>query len=70
MKTLPIHWLVVNIRSNVSLLSTFLRKKLNPLQINLVACKDIPYKTDPRFKPIYATVNFVDGSSFKTLQMP
>ena len=29
------------------------RKKLNPLQVNLAAIKDIPYKTDPKYKPIY-----------------
>jgi hypothetical protein len=51
-------------------LSPFLRKKLNPLQINLVACKDIPYKTDPTFKPIYASLSLVDDSSFKTVEMP
>jgi len=38
-----------------------LRKKLNPMQINLVACKDIPFKTELRFKPIFAACEFVDG---------
>lgn len=32
--------------------------------------KDIPFKTDPRFKPIYASLVFVDGTTFKTLEMP
>lgn len=38
--------------------------------MELVACKDIPYKTEPRFKPIYSVLRFVDGRSFRTLEMP
>ena len=38
--------------------------------VNLVACKSIPYKTEPRFKPIHAIFRFVDGRSFKTVEMP
>jgi len=55
LKTLPIHWLKVSVTSELPMLTEFLRKKLNPLQINLVSCKDIPFKTEPRYKPIYAT---------------
>ena len=32
--------------------------------------KDIPFKTDPKFKPIYASLQFLDGTTFKTLEMP
>ena len=46
------------------------RKKLNPLLINLVNCKDIPFKTEPSYKPVYAIFRFVDGRIFKTLEMP
>lgn len=53
-KPLQIHYVSVTVQSDQPLLSEFLRKKLNPLQINLVACKDIPYKTEPKFKPIYS----------------
>ena len=66
LKTLKLHYLNITIKSEQALLSPYLRKKLNPLQINLVACKDIPYKTDPKYKPIYATCQFVDGREFKT----
>lgn len=52
------------------MLSEFYRKKLNPMQINLVGVKDIPFKTEHKYKPIYAHVEFVDGQSFKTLEMP
>ena len=38
--------------------------------ITLLACKDIPFKTDPKFKPIFARLDFVDNSSFKTTEMP
>lgn len=31
------------------------------MQINLVSVKDIPFKTDPKFKPIYSTLDFIDG---------
>ena len=40
------------------------------MQINLVAIKDIPYKTEHRFKPIYATCEFVDGKVFTTMEYP
>ena len=48
------------------MLNEFLRKKLNPLQITLVSMKDIPYKTEPKYKPIYSHVEFLDGNEFKT----
>jgi hypothetical protein len=32
--------------------------------------KDIPFKTEHRFKPITAKVEFVDGLSFTTGEMP
>ena len=54
----------------MGLLSPFLRKKLNPIKITLVACKDIPFKTEPKYKPIHAVFEFVDGKSFKSLTMP
>lgn len=70
MKTLQIHYLNVTIQSEQSMLSEFIRKKLNPLQINLVACKDIPFKTEPKYKPIFAVCKFVDDRQFSTLEMP
>ena len=38
--------------------------------INIVAAKDIPYKTEPKFKPIFCEAKFLDGSIFKTQEMP
>jgi hypothetical protein len=38
-----------------------LRKKLNPIQITLNAIKNIPYKTEPKYKPIYAVCEFITG---------
>jgi hypothetical protein len=46
------------------MLSEFLRKKLNPLQIELTGVKDIPFKTDLKYKPIFAVCKFVDEKSF------
>lgn len=54
MHTMAIHWIEIKITTSTALLTPFLRHKLNPLMITLVACKDIPAKTDPKFKPIYA----------------
>lgn len=67
---MQLHYLNISITSETPMLSEFYRKKLNPLQINLVGIKDIPYKTEPKYKPIFATVEFVDGHSFSTLEMP
>ncbi len=66
---MALHYLNLSIRCDKPLLSEFYRKKLNPLQINLVSVKDIPFKTEPKYKPIYATLEFIDGSSFSTLEM-
>ena len=61
LKPLSLNYLNLTIKCDKPLLSDFYRKKLNPLQINLVSIKDIPFKTDPKFKPIYATLQFIDG---------
>ena len=42
-------------------MSEFYRKKLNPLQINLVSVKDIPFKTEAKYMPIFAKLVFVDN---------
>ena len=61
MKSNQILFLNVCIKSDVPLLSEYLHKKLNPLQVLLVSIKDIPFHTEPKFKPVYAEVEFVDG---------
>jgi hypothetical protein len=70
LKTQELHYLEINIEADVPLLSPYLRKKLNPLQLDLRAVKDIPYKTEPKYKPIYASCQFVDDREFKTQEMP
>ena len=40
------------------------------MQVHLVACKDIPYKTEHKYKPIYCVTKFVDEKQFKTLDFP
>ena len=70
LKPMSLHYLSFKVCSDQPLLSEFLRKKLNPMQLNLVACKDIPYKTEHRYKPIHCVVKFVDGKSFRTLDHP
>ena len=55
LKTLQVHHLIVKVSANQPLLSDFLAKKLNPMQVNLVTVKDIPFKTEPRYKPIRAS---------------
>lgn len=70
MKTQALHYLNVTVQTDLPLLNNFLRRKLNPLQVNLVACKDVPYKTEPRYKPIYSIFKFVDGREFRTRDMP
>ena len=67
---MSIHYLEVSLTTSVALLSPHLRHKLNPLMLHIVACKDIPYKSDPKYKPIFAEVDFIDGSAFKTKEMP
>lgn len=52
-KTMEIHYLKFSINLDQPLLNNFLRRKLNPLMVTLVSCKKIPFKTEPRYKPIY-----------------
>lgn len=70
LKTPQVLWLKIKMSSNGALLSDFLRKKLNPMLITLEACKGIPLKSDPKFKPIFSRIQFVDGTIFKTEEFP
>ena len=70
MKTMEIEYLEIKIKSEQPMLTEFYRKKLNPMVINLVSMKDVPFKTEPKYKPIYATLEMIDGTGFKTLEMP
>ena len=36
----------------------------------MVAAKNVPYKVEPRYKPIYAVCNFVDGQKFRVDDRP
>jgi hypothetical protein len=47
MQTVAIHYIKVTISWDQPLLNNFYRRKLNPLQVELVACKKIPFKTEP-----------------------
>ena len=70
MQTIEIHYLKVTLAWDQPLLNNFFRRKLNPMQVELVACKKIPFKTEPQYKPIYAIFEFVDGRKFKTMEFP
>ena len=70
LKLYCINYLKIKIWANNPMLSEFLRKKLNPLQIFILAAKDVPEKTDPKFLPVYTVWRFVDGQSFKTIKLP
>ena len=70
LKCEALDYLDLRISCEKPLLSSFYRKKLNPMQVNLVSIKDIPYKSDPKYKPIYATFRFLDGQSFNTMALP
>lgn len=60
----------VTLSTDVPVLNAFSRKKLNPLMVTLVACKDVPYKTEPKYKPIFSYFDFVDGRRFRSMDVP
>ena len=70
LKTIEFLYLNITLHMETPLLNPFLRKKLNPLQVNLVACKDVQYKTEPQYKPVFSIFEFVDTRTFKTLEKP
>jgi hypothetical protein len=70
LKSLPLHHLKLHISCDQPMLSPFLRKKLNPCQVTVVAAKNIPYKLEPRYKPIHMVCNFVDDRKFKVDNRP
>ena len=70
LKVYSLNYLKINISTSTALLSEFIRKKLNPLQVNILAAKDVPYKTDPKYLPIYTVCKFVDGQQFTTRALP
>lgn len=69
-KVYSVNYLKLKITTDQPMLSEFIRKKLNPLQIFILAAKDVPGKTDPKYLPIYTVWKFVDGSSFQTSSLP
>lgn len=70
LKAEQLMYLKLKIKSEQPLLSDFYRKKLNPLQINLVSIKDIPFKTEHKYRPITAELQFIDGTQFTTMELP
>jgi len=70
LKVYSLNYLKLKITSNNPFLTEFLRKKLNPLQIFILAAKDVPQKTDHKYLPIYTVCKFVDGQEFQTNQLP
>ena len=70
LKVYSLNYLKLKITADKPLLGEFLRKKLNPLQLFILAAKDVPQKTDPKFLPIYTVCKFVDGQSFRTSDLP
>lgn len=69
-KAMELLYLNITVSTDLPLLNRFLRKKLNPLLVNLISCKDIPYNLDPNYKPIYSIFRFVDGRNFRTRGFP
>jgi hypothetical protein len=63
-------YLNIAVSSDVPVLNSFQRKKLNPLMVTLVACKGVPYHSEPKYKPVFSYFSFVDGRKFRTLDMP
>lgn len=70
LKIYSLNYLKLKITANNAMLSEFLRKKLNPLQIFILAAKDVPFKTEPKYLPIYTICKFVDGQTFRTVDYP
>jgi hypothetical protein len=61
LQTIELLYLNVTVSSDVPVLNGFQRRKLNPLMVTLVACKGVPYHSEPKYKPVFAYFKFVDG---------
>ena len=69
-KIYSLNYLKLSITTDQPLLSEFIRKKLNPLQIFILAAKDVPAKTDLKYLPVYTVAKFVDGTEYNTSGLP
>lgn len=69
-KVYSLNYVKIKISTDKPMLSEFIRKKLNPLQIFILAAKDVPSKTDHKYLPVYTVCKFVDGQEFKTSGLP
>ena len=62
MKDPKIDFLDVRIEVDKPLLSEWLHKKLNPMKFNIMGAKDLPMKAGLNYKPVYAAIEFYDGT--------
>jgi len=57
----------LTLTSSGAFLSPFFKKKLNPLLVKVISCKQIPPK-EKELKPIYFNIKFVDGKELKSIE--
>ena len=54
LQTMELLYLNVTVSSDAPVLNAYQRKKLNPLMVTLVACKGVPYHSEPKYKPVFS----------------
>lgn len=70
MKILEIQGFSLNLSADKELLTPEFRHYLNPLQIEVLGAKELPFQSEKNYLPIYAKYEFFDGTSIQTQKVP
>lgn len=70
MKTMEIQNFELTISADKELLTPEFRHYLNPLEIEIIGAKELPFQTDKNYLPIYSKYVFFEGTTIQTHKVP
>ena len=61
MKIMEIEGFSLTVYADKELLTPQFKQHLNPMEIEIIGAKELPYQSDKNYLPIYARYQFFDG---------